>query len=99
MVLMPILCRFLILRLVEIRYLCDFSGGDSSEAMTDLTGGVCEKIQFDEVEDKEGLFSKLQSYFQHHSLGTCSLRNNADGTSQGLIRSHAYTINKVSELR
>jgi len=73
-------------------------GGDSSEAMTDLTGGVCEKIQFDEVEDKEGLFSKLQSYFQHHSLGTCSLRNNADGTSQGLIRSHAYTINKVSEL-
>ena len=80
-------------------YVRFFSGGDSSEAMTDLTGGVCEKIQFDKVEDNEGLFSKLQSYFQHHSLGTCSLGNDAGGTSQGLIHSHAYTINKVSELR
>ena len=77
----------------------DSSGGDSSEAMTDLTGGVCEKIHFDKVEDKDGLFTKLESYFQHHSLGTCSLRDDAGGTLQGLIRSHAYTINRVAELR
>ena len=34
-------------------YVRFFSGGDSSEAMTDLTGGVCEKIQFDKVEDND----------------------------------------------
>ena len=67
--------------------------------MTDLTGGVCEKIQFDKIEDAEELFRKLGLFFQQHSLGTCSLRDNAGGTRQGLIRSHAYTINKVAELR
>ena len=67
--------------------------------MTDLTGGVCENIKLDEVEDKEDLFIKLDSFFQHHSLGTCSLRGNPSGALEGLIRSHSYTINKVEELR
>ena len=93
------ICHLFMLFSQRLLYTYDFRGGDSSEAMTDLTGGVCEKIQFDKVEDKEGLFTKLESYFQHHSLGTCSLKDNAAGTNQGLIRSHAYTINRVTELR
>ncbi|XP_046626943.1 calpain-A-like [Neodiprion virginianus] len=73
------------------------SGGLTSEAMEDFTGGVTE--QFGMNETPPNLFNILLKAYERNSLMGCSLEPDPNvseaKTPEGLIRGHVYSITRV----
>ena len=49
------------------------SGGSSSEAMEDFTGGICENFNFRKEGVPRNMFIVLKKAFDRASLMTCSI--------------------------
>lgn len=73
------------------------AGGHASEAMTDLTGGVCEYIQWTEEDlSKEFVVQKykeLLAAIKDGAICTTAIQNSGESEREdGLIAGHAYSV-------
>ncbi|CAH8827446.1 unnamed protein product [Trichobilharzia szidati] len=77
------------------------SGGLQSEAMEDLTGGICQSIELKESERPADLLIQMKVYSQQCCLMGCSIDSNVmeQKMDNGLIGGHAYSITGVYPVR
>ncbi|CAD5120817.1 DgyrCDS9375 [Dimorphilus gyrociliatus] len=77
------------------------TGGQSSDAMTDLTGGVVERFNL-KSKIPDDLFYIMFKSIEHGSLLGCSIDANPDVVEEklenGLLKGHAYSITDVKQL-
>ncbi|VDQ06225.1 unnamed protein product [Trichobilharzia regenti] len=73
------------------------TGGSQSEAMEDLTGGICQSIELKENQRPEDLLNQLKLYSQRCCLMGCSIDSTVmeQRMDNGLIGGHAYSITGV----
>ena len=77
-------------------------GGTASEAMEDLTGGVCEYIEFrHQPMDPEYLYGRIYAALMSESVCATAIQNLEQFRREykrddGLVEGHAYSINKVA---
>ncbi|CAH8471548.1 unnamed protein product [Heterobilharzia americana] len=73
------------------------SGGTQSEAMEDLTGGICESLELNEKERPRDLLNQLKVYAQRCCLMGCSIDSTVveQRLDNGLIAGHAYSLTGV----
>ncbi|KAF6773815.1 hypothetical protein AHF37_06850 [Paragonimus kellicotti] len=75
----------------------NLSGGTQSEAMEDLTGGVCETIQLDPKNRPKDLLQMMLLYEKRCCLMGCSIDSQVIEAKMenGLIAGHAYSVTGV----
>ncbi|TNN05154.1 Calpain [Schistosoma japonicum] len=73
------------------------SGGTQSEAMEDLTGGICLSIELNQNERPQDLIEQLKIYAQRCCLMGCSIDSTVieQRLNNGLIAGHAYSLTGV----
>ncbi|CAH8477508.1 unnamed protein product [Schistosoma intercalatum] len=73
------------------------SGGTQSEAMEDLTGGICLSIELNQKERPQDLVEQLKIYAQRCCLMGCSIDSSVmeQKMDNGLIAGHAYSLTGV----
>ncbi|XP_066293758.1 calpain-9-like [Branchiostoma lanceolatum] len=72
--------------------------GQATDALTDLTGGICEKFKTGPQEEQI-LYKTLLKAQKRGSFMTCSTKSTFDEGSSGLVSGHAYTITGVAKIR
>ncbi|XP_035684418.1 calpain-9-like [Branchiostoma floridae] len=73
--------------------------GHANDALTDLTGGICERFKTGRHEE-EVLYKTLLKAQKRGSFMTCSTQSTFDeGSNEGLVSGHAYTITGVEKIR
>lgn len=74
-------------------------GGVTSEALEDLTGGVAQSYDLDDMISSSQLFTIIEKGFERSSLMGCSIYPDPNiveaRTSEGLVKGHAYSVTKV----
>ncbi|KAF5404325.1 Calpain-2 catalytic subunit [Paragonimus heterotremus] len=75
----------------------NLSGGTQSEAMEDLTGGVCETLQLDPKNRPKDLLQMMLLYEKRCCLMGCSIDSQVIEAKMenGLIAGHAYSVTGV----
>ncbi|XP_018022767.1 calpain-A isoform X2 [Hyalella azteca] len=78
-------------------------GGQSMDAMVDLTGGLAERHDFDEKANLQKIFKHMYKLLRNGAFITCSRKGDwrmAYKTDEnGLVEGHAYTVTAVTRVR
>ncbi|KAF2345853.1 Peptidase C2 calpain catalytic domain [Trinorchestia longiramus] len=78
-------------------------GGQSMDALVDLTGGLAERYDFDENADLPKIFKQIYKQSRNGAFVTCSRKGDwrmAYKTDEnGLVEGHAYTVTAVTRVK
>ncbi|XP_064097877.1 calpain-A-like isoform X1 [Macrobrachium nipponense] len=78
-------------------------GGQSMDAMVDLTGGLAERYDMEDTEDKNQLYKLLLKSSQNGAFITSSRKGDwkmaTKADEHGLVEGHAYTVSGVARVR
>ncbi|XP_042886096.1 calpain-A-like isoform X2 [Penaeus japonicus] len=78
-------------------------GGQSMDAMVDLTGGLAERYEMEDIENLKKLYAHLLKSSRNGAFITCSRkgdwRNATKADKHGLVEGHAYTVSGVARIK
>ncbi|KAA0192085.1 Calpain-B, partial [Fasciolopsis buskii] len=76
------------------------SGGTQTEAMEDVTGGICETLMLTPKDRPKDLQEQMEKYAKRCCLMGCSVDSTVieDRLANGLIAGHAYSVTGVSSV-
>ncbi|XP_063584758.1 calpain-A-like [Penaeus indicus] len=78
-------------------------GGQSMDAMVDLTGGLAERYDMEDTENLKKLYTHLLKSSRNGAFITCSRkgdwRNATKADEHGLVEGHAYTVSGVARVK
>ncbi|ROT77546.1 Calpain-A [Penaeus vannamei] len=78
-------------------------GGQSMDAMVDLTGGLAERYDMEDTDNLKKLYTHLLKSSRNGAFITCSRkgdwRNATKADEHGLVEGHAYTVSGVARVK
>ncbi|XP_069982093.1 calpain-A-like [Penaeus vannamei] len=78
-------------------------GGQSMDAMVDLTGGLAERYDMGDTDNLKKLYTHLLKSSRNGAFITCSRkgdwRNATKADEHGLVEGHAYTVSGVARVK